>query len=97
MTDKPTDAPPVHRVTAFDLVSREPWAITPDMLNTIAAIARREHEGPEAVEARQGRPLQNSRTVTQRGNVAYPPIRDQLDALWKGGRCYRNGGTSSCG
>lgn len=74
MTDKPTDAPPVHRVTAFDLVSREPWAITPDMLNTIAAIARREHEGPEAVEARQGRPLQNSRTVTQRGNVALVPV-----------------------
>ena len=74
MTDKPTDAPPVHRVTAFDLVSREPWAITPDMLNTIAAIARREHEGPEAVEARQGRPLQNSRTVTQRGSVALVPV-----------------------
>ena len=44
MTDKPTDAPPAHRVTAFDLVSREPWAITPDMLHTIAAIARREND-----------------------------------------------------
>lgn len=74
MSDKPTDAPPVHRVTAFDLVSREPWAITPDMLQTITAIARREHEGPEALEARQGKPLQNSRAVTQRGNVALLPV-----------------------
>ncbi|WP_095196936.1 S49 family peptidase [Pseudomonas sp. Irchel 3A7] len=74
MSDNPTDPPTGHRVTAFDLVSREPWAITPDMLHTIAAIARREHERPEAVEARQGRPLQNSRTVTQRGNVALVPV-----------------------
>ena len=73
MSDNPTDAP-VHRVTAFDLVSREPWAITPDMLQTITAIARREHEGPEALEARQGKPLQNSRAVTQRGNVALLPV-----------------------
>jgi ClpP class serine protease len=74
MTDKPTDAPVAHRVTAFDLVSREPWAITPDMLQTIAAIARRENDGPEALEARQGRTLQNTRTVTQRGNVALVPV-----------------------
>ena len=39
MTDKPTDAPPAHRVTAFDLVSREPWAITPDMLSGLGAFA----------------------------------------------------------
>lgn len=74
MTDKPTDAPLAHRVTAFDLVSREPWAITPDMLHTITAIARRENDGPEAVEARQGRPLQNTRNVTQRGTVALVPV-----------------------
>ena len=55
MPDPTTEAPQGRRVTAFDLVCREPWAITPDWLETISAIARREHEGPQAVEARLGR------------------------------------------
>ncbi|MGY8811481.1 MAG: S49 family peptidase [Pseudomonadales bacterium] len=74
MPDPTTEAPEKGRVTAFDLVCREPWAITPDWLHTISAIARREHEGPQAVEARLGRPLQNARTVTQRGSVALVPV-----------------------
>lgn len=74
MPDPTTEAPQGRRVTAFDLVCREPWAITPDWLETISAIARREHEGPQAVEARLGRPLQNTRTVTQRGSVALVPV-----------------------
>ncbi len=74
-TEAPEAAP---RVSAFDLVSREPWAITPDWLRTISAIARREHEGPQAVEARLGRPLQNARTVTQRGTVALVPVNGPI-------------------
>ncbi len=70
------DAPALERqrVSAFDLVAATPWAIEPAMLDTIAAIARREGDGVEAVEARMGRPLQNARKVTMRGDVAVVPI-----------------------
>lgn len=67
-------AEPRKRVSAFDLVASQPWAITPDMLETIAAIARGEGEGVEALEARLGRPLQNARTVTVRDGVAVVPV-----------------------
>lgn len=62
------------RYTAFDLVAATPWAIQPHMLETIAAIAQRENETPEAVAARLGRPLQNTRTVTERDGVAIVPV-----------------------
>ncbi|HET6718088.1 MAG TPA: S49 family peptidase, partial [Rhodocyclaceae bacterium] len=70
---EPTLAAP-HRVSAFDLVAAQPWAMTPAMLHTISAIARRENESPEAVEARLGRPLQNTQTVSMRGGVAIVPL-----------------------
>jgi len=62
------------KTTAFDLVASQPWAMQPDMLETIAAIARREGDGIEAVEARLGRPLQNTRKVTMRGDTAIVPV-----------------------
>lgn len=62
------------RSSAFDLVAATPWAIQPDMLDTIAAISRREGAGVEAVESRIGRPLQNSRSVTLRDGVAVVPV-----------------------
>ena len=62
------------RVSAFDLMAAQPWAIQPEMLETIAHIARREHEGPEAVAAKLGRPLQNARTVSVRDGVAVIPV-----------------------
>ncbi len=65
---------PTHRASAFDYLAREPWAITPEVLTTIAAIARREGEGVDAVEARLGRPLQNARKVSLRGDVAVVPV-----------------------
>lgn len=65
---------PASRSFAFDLIASQPWAIVPDMLETIAAIARRENDPVEAVEARLGRPLQNARQVTVRGNVALVPV-----------------------
>lgn len=64
----------MHKASAFDLVAATPWAIDPAMLDTIAAIARREGDGVEAVEARLGRPLQNARKTTLRGSVAVVPI-----------------------
>lgn len=63
-----------RRVSAIDLVAATPWAIEPAMLDTIRAIALREGEGVEALEAKLGRPLQNTRSVTMRGNVAVVPI-----------------------
>lgn len=60
--------------SAFDLVASQPWAIQPAMLETIAAIARRENESVEAVEARLGRKLQNTRAVTLRDGAAIIPI-----------------------
>lgn len=63
-----------HRISAFDLVAATPWAIQPAMLETISAIARRENEAPEAVEAKIGRPLQNTRKVAMRGDVAVIPL-----------------------
>ncbi len=62
------------RTSAFDLVASQPWAVQPEMLETIAAIARREGEGVDAVEAKLGRPLQNTRKVSMRGSVAVVPI-----------------------
>lgn len=62
------------KASAFDLVAAQPWAMTPAMLETISSIARRENESPEAVEARLGRPLQNTRTVSMRGDVAVVPV-----------------------
>jgi len=63
-----------HRVSAIDLVAATPWAIEPSMLDTIRAIALRENEPVEALEARLGRPLQNTRKVTLRGDVAVVPV-----------------------
>ena len=62
------------RVNAFDLIASQPWAIQPAMLETMAAIARRENDSLEAVEARLGRPLQNARSVTVRDGVAIVPV-----------------------
>ena len=66
--------PPPGRASAFDLVAATPWAIVPSMLETISAIARRENESLEAVEARLGRPLQNTRAVSLRDDVALVPV-----------------------
>lgn len=57
------------------------WAILPERLPAIFEIAARENLGDggiEAVAARLGRPLDNSRTVTNRGGVAVIPIEGVL-------------------
>jgi ClpP class serine protease len=66
--------PPLRHASAFDLITSQPWAIQPAMLETIAAIARRENESVEAVEARLGRKLQNTRSVTLRDRAAIIPV-----------------------
>lgn len=54
------------------------WAITPDALHGILAIAQRENESPEAVEARLGRPLENTHRAEMRGSVAVIPVLGPL-------------------
>lgn len=56
------------------LLGCQAWAILPEVLQTILAVAQGENEGPEALATRLGRPLQNTRTVTNRSGVAVVPI-----------------------
>lgn len=72
----PNSADPAtpRRASAFDLVASMPWAITPEMLGVISDIARRDNEPIEALEAKLGRPLQNTRTVSVRNGVAIVPV-----------------------
>lgn len=58
---------------AFDFAASVPWAISEDALENILAIARREND-IEAVQARLGRPLQNTRNVSMRDDVAVIPV-----------------------
>jgi len=62
------------RVSAIDLIAKQPWAIQSDMLETIVNIARGDNDSPEAVAAKLGRPLQNTRSVSMRGDVAVVPV-----------------------
>lgn len=68
----PTNAP--KSASVFDLVTTQPWAMTPAMLETVLTIARQTYDGPVALEARPGRPLQNAPAVTMRGGVAVVPL-----------------------
>ncbi len=63
---------------ALDFVLSEPWAILPESLEQILAIANRQGEDLEALAARLGRPLENTREVTIRGDVAVIPIRGPI-------------------
>lgn len=62
------------RMHAFEVIASKPWAILPDHLEMICSIARRENESIEAVAAKLGRPLQNTRTVEVRDGVAIVPV-----------------------
>ena len=61
-------------VRAIDLVMGGAWAITPEAMDTILAIANRANEDPQAVAAKLGRPLENTRTVRERDGTAVIPI-----------------------
>ncbi len=57
-----------------DAVDAAVWAIEAEWLRTIRSIALGEGEGPEAVAARLGRPLQNTQETSVRDGVATIPI-----------------------
>lgn len=58
---------------AFHLAASRPWVIQQAALETILAIADR-HGDPEALQAKTGRPLDNTRAVTMRDGIAVIPI-----------------------
>lgn len=61
---------------AWRFVASQPWAITPEALGDVMAVAGRYNDDPEAVAARLGRPLDNTRAVTVReGGVAVIPVK----------------------
>ena len=58
---------------ALELAAGRPWLMLPEALDTLLAIADRQGN-PEALEAKLGRELDNSRTVTVRDGVAIVPV-----------------------
>jgi len=61
-------------IRALDvLAAGAPWAIMPEMMDVIESVVNRE-TSPEAVAKELGRPLQNTRSVVMRGNVAIVPV-----------------------
>lgn len=67
MSDRPA-------VRARAMILSTPWAMTPEMVQTMLAIADRENLSPEAVAAQLGRPLDNTRGVSVRDGVAVIPV-----------------------
>ncbi len=61
-------------VRVLDLILGEPWAITPEGMEQVLAIAQRANDAPEAVVAKLGRPLDNTREVRVRGRTAIVPV-----------------------
>lgn len=61
---------------AFDIATSEPWLITEEYLRIIAAVASRsmDPESIDALGARQGVRLMNTRTVQIRSGVAIVPV-----------------------
>lgn len=58
---------------AFELAASRPWLMLPDALDGLMVIADRQGD-PEALEARLGRQLDNTRAVTVRNGVAIIPV-----------------------
>lgn len=61
-------------VRAIDLLAGHAWAIQPEWLERMAAIAQREVDDPQALADRLGKRLENTRLVTIRDSVALIPV-----------------------
>lgn len=61
-------------MNAIDYINTQVWAIQPEWLSLMAQVATRENESIEAVEARLGEKLNNSRTMTVREEIAIIPV-----------------------
>ena len=64
----------IEQATLITQAASSPWAITPEYLEIIRAVLSGEGESPEAVSMRLGRPLQNTRKVEMRDDVAVIPV-----------------------
>lgn len=62
----------------LDYILTNHWAIVPEVLDQVLAVAQGENESPEAVAEKLGRPLQNTRTVMNRDGVAIIPVNGIL-------------------
>lgn len=62
-----------NRTHILQAITAELWAITPEALQQIIAIAQGFGD-PDAVAAKLGKPLTNTRTVTQREGIAVVPV-----------------------
>lgn len=60
-------------IDAFHIAAERPWLIQAESLQTILAIADR-MGNPEALQSRDGKPLDNARTVQMRDGVAVIPV-----------------------
>lgn len=70
-------------------LSSQPWMMMPDRLETMAQISKREYD-VEALAARVGKPLDNTRTVETRGSIAIIPV---IGGIYR----YANLFTEICG
>jgi hypothetical protein len=61
---------------AWELAVSTPWTMRPEMVATLLEVAAREGTSPEAVAARLGRPLENTRSLT----LFTHPRQPRLDA-----------------
>lgn len=59
-------------------IKSQPWACTPEVMETIMDIANRQNLSPEAVAKELGRPLRNSYDVEMRDGVAVLPVQGPL-------------------
>lgn len=60
-------------IDAFHIAASQPWAIEPQALETVLAVANGLGD-PEALQARLGRRLDNTRKVVMRNGVAVIPV-----------------------
>lgn len=59
---------------AFDVASAMPWTIMSSTLEDMLQVAARDGEGPDALAAKLGRKLDNTREVQMRDGVAVIPV-----------------------
>lgn len=73
----------------LNAMANQPWLMMPDRLEMMARIAKREHD-VEALAARAGTKLDNTRTVEMRGSIAIIPV---IGGIYR----YANLFTEFCG
>lgn len=63
---------------ALAMIAETNWVMAPESLQNMMDVAARVNDAPEAVVARLGRPLQNTRNVTVSGDAALIPVHGMI-------------------